>query len=59
MIAARLHGLVDDTVRVRVRGGELSVHWAGAGEAFLEGPAVEVFAGLWPHAPGAPDGAAR
>jgi len=48
VIAARLHGLVDDTVRVRLRGGELTVHWAGAGEAVLEGPAVEVFTGSWP-----------
>ena len=58
VIAARLHGLVGDTVRVRLRGGELAVHWSGAGEAALEGPAVEVFAGVWPHALAAPRGAA-
>ena len=47
MIAARLHGLVDDDVRVQLRGGELRVHWNGRGEARLEGPAVEVFSGTW------------
>jgi diaminopimelate epimerase len=48
MIASHLHGLVDDEVTVRLRGGDLRVRWAGAGEAELEGPAVEVFSGDWP-----------
>jgi diaminopimelate epimerase len=48
MIAAHLHGLVGDEARVQLRGGELRVRWAGAGEAELEGPAVEVFHGEWP-----------
>jgi diaminopimelate epimerase len=48
VIAARLHGLVDDRVRVLLRGGELAVHWPGEGQATLEGPAVEVFSGVWP-----------
>ncbi|NQW19155.1 MAG: diaminopimelate epimerase [Chloroflexi bacterium] len=46
--AARSHGLVDDTVDVIVDGGELRISWDETGEAFLEGPAVEVFTGVWP-----------
>ncbi len=48
MIAARIHGFVGDEVEVLVPGGALKVGWPGKGEAFLEGPAVEVFTGTWP-----------
>jgi len=47
--AARSHGLVDDVVDVVVDGGVLRISWDESGEAFLEGPAVEVFTGVWPH----------
>lgn len=47
--AARAHGLVDDEVDVVVDGGVLRISWDEAGEAFLEGPAVEVFTGVWPN----------
>ncbi|MDA1278747.1 MAG: diaminopimelate epimerase [Chloroflexi bacterium] len=46
--AARAHGLVDDNVDVIVDGGVLKISWDATGEAFLEGPAVEVFTGIWP-----------
>jgi diaminopimelate epimerase len=46
--AARAHGLVDDAVEVVVDGGVLKISWDEKGEAFLEGPAVEVFEGVWP-----------
>jgi diaminopimelate epimerase len=46
--AARLHGLVDDEVEVVVDGGILKISWDKTGEAYLEGPAVEVFEGVWP-----------
>ena len=46
--AARAHGLVDDAVDVIVDGGVLRISWDETGEAFLEGPAVEVFTGVWP-----------
>lgn len=46
--AARAHGLVDDEVEVVVDGGVLKISWDEMGEAFLEGPAVEVFEGVWP-----------
>lgn len=39
-------GLLDSPVRVSMRGGELSIAWAGAGQpVFLSGPAVTVFEG--------------
>jgi diaminopimelate epimerase len=46
--AARAHGLVDDEVDVIVDGGVLRISWDETGEAFLEGPAVEVYTGIWP-----------
>jgi diaminopimelate epimerase len=45
--AARAHGLVDDTVDVILDGGVLRISWDESGEAFLQGPAVEVFTGVW------------
>ena len=48
MVAARLHGLVDDAVRVDVPGGELTITWPGGGPVFMEGDAVEVYSGEWP-----------
>lgn len=48
VVAAHVAGLVGDAVRVRLRGGELRVSWDGRGEAFLDGPANEVFTGYWP-----------
>lgn len=47
-VAARLHGLVDDAVRVEVPGGELTITWPGGGPVFMEGDAVEVYSGEWP-----------
>ena len=46
--AARAHGLVDNTVDVIVDGGILRISWDENGQAYLEGPAVEVFSGVWP-----------
>ncbi|MCH8848096.1 MAG: diaminopimelate epimerase [Chloroflexi bacterium] len=48
VVAARLHGLVDDRVSVRVPGGEITVTWPGHGPVIMEGDAVEVFSGEWP-----------
>ncbi len=45
--ACRKLGLVDDAVDVVVDGGVLRISWNGNDEAFLEGPAVEVFTGVW------------
>ncbi len=45
--ACRRLGLVDDAVDVVVDGGVLRISWDENDEAFLEGPAVEVFTGVW------------
>ncbi len=45
--ACRKLGFVDDTVDVVVDGGILRISWDENDEAFLEGPAVEVFTGVW------------
>ena len=48
MIASKLHGYVNDKVEILLPGGTLEVFWSGLGEAYLEGPANEVSAGIWP-----------
>jgi diaminopimelate epimerase len=48
VVAARLHGLVDDEVRVTLPGGDLQITWPGQGAVTMEGDAVEVFSGVWP-----------
>jgi diaminopimelate epimerase len=48
MVSARLHGLVDDVVRVSEPGGVLTLRWGGAGSVFLTGPAAFVYSGEWP-----------
>jgi diaminopimelate epimerase len=49
MVAARLKGLVSDTVDITQPGGILTVDWDGAGSVFLGGPAEFVFDGDWPE----------
>ncbi len=46
-VAARLSGICDDKVDIKLPGGTLTIEWDGTGEVFLEGPAVEVFTGEW------------
>ncbi len=48
VVAARLHSLVDDVVRVDVPGGQLTITWPGHGPVFMDGDAVEVFSGDFP-----------
>ncbi len=47
-VAARLHGLIGDTVRIDLPGGALELEWLGEGPVTLSGPAAEVFRGSWP-----------
>jgi diaminopimelate epimerase len=54
MVAARLHGLVEDRVEMRQPGGNLTVEWdgdarGGGGDVSLTGPAEFVFDGDWPE----------
>ena len=51
VVAARLHGLVDDSVEVQLPGGALNIDWDGEGEVSLEGPATRVFAARWEGSP--------
>ncbi|MSQ11962.1 MAG: diaminopimelate epimerase [Dehalococcoidia bacterium] len=46
-VAARLHGLTDETVDITLPGGTLRVSWDGKGEVFLEGPVAKVFDVEW------------
>lgn len=47
VVAGIQRGLLDSTVRVTTRGGDLNIRWAGEGQSVLmTGPAVEVFSGV-------------
>jgi diaminopimelate epimerase len=48
VVAARLHGLVDDHVSLDWPGGTLGITWPGHGQVIMEGDAVEVFSGAFP-----------
>ena len=46
VVAGCLQGLLDDTVRVKLRGGELIIQWLGIGSpVFMTGPATTVYEG--------------
>lgn len=46
VVAGVTRGVLDETVLVRMRGGELSIRWQGEGEpVWMTGPAVTVFEG--------------
>jgi diaminopimelate epimerase len=47
MVAARLKGLVDDTVTIELPGGELLLEWDGSGPVFMTGDVQTVFEGEW------------
>jgi diaminopimelate epimerase len=46
-VAARLNGLVDGRVRLRLPGGTLELEWDGEGDVYMTGPAELVFEGTW------------
>ncbi|HET6614945.1 MAG TPA: diaminopimelate epimerase [Dehalococcoidia bacterium] len=48
MVAARLRGIADDALELRVPGGILHLEWDGEGEVILTGPVEESFRGTWP-----------
>ena len=48
VVAGRRRGLLDETVRVQTRGGELTIRWSGEGSpVIMKGPARTVFEGDW------------
>lgn len=45
-VASMMHGLVEDTAEVQLRGGNLTIRWdRESGHVFMTGPATEVFHG--------------
>ena len=46
-VASRLIGHTGDRVAVNLPGGTLNIEWDGVGEVYLDGPAAEVFSGVW------------
>ncbi len=44
-VASRLKGLTGNSVNILVRGGKLTITWAGKGDVYLKGPAEEVYEG--------------
>ena len=47
VVAGRLQGLLDDTVDVKLLGGNLSIHWAGAeNPVMMTGPTATVYKGI-------------
>jgi len=47
VVAARVQGLVGDSVDITLPGGTLGIDWDGQSEVYLSGPAERVFAGEW------------
>lgn len=46
VVSGRLQGLLDETVRVHLRGGDLVISWKGEGQpVWMTGPAMEVYEG--------------
>jgi diaminopimelate epimerase len=57
VVAGIRRGLLDEEVRVHVRGGVLRVAWGGAGRpVIMTGPATTVFEGQWQPPASAPGG---
>ncbi|MBI2848592.1 MAG: diaminopimelate epimerase [Chloroflexi bacterium] len=47
VVAAAVHGWVDEAVEVSLPGGVLRIVWDGKGPVYMTGPAVRVFSGEW------------
>ena len=47
LVAGVLTGRTQRTVIAHLRGGDLKLEWASAGDVFMTGPATEVFTGEW------------
>ena len=49
VVAGILNGYLENNVLVHLRGGELSISWLDKGDVFMEGPAEEVYKGVYPN----------
>ena len=47
-VIARVKGLIDEEVDIKLPGGKLTINWDGSGDVYLTGPVEEVFEGVWP-----------
>lgn len=47
LVAARLKGVVAETVTVQLAGGDLLIHWTEGNPVFMTGPAARVFSGSY------------
>ena len=45
VVAGKLHGFLEEEVKVGVPGGSLIISWQDSGSVFMDGDAVEVFSG--------------
>lgn len=45
--AGIVNNLINDKVRVSLRGGDLIINWKDKKDIYMEGPAEEVFEGIW------------
>ena len=48
-LASMITGRVERKVQVHLVFGQLGVEWAGDGDVYQEGPATEVYTGVWPN----------
>lgn len=47
VVAGILNGKLQDSVLAHLRGGDLRISWRDQGDVYMEGPAVEVFEGIY------------
>jgi diaminopimelate epimerase len=45
VVAGIMNGLLEDSVLVHLRGGDLKISWPDKAEVYMEGPAFEVYEG--------------
>lgn len=45
--AGVIQKLINEKVNVQLRGGDLIIHWKDKGDIYMEGPAVEVYEGIF------------
>ena len=47
VVAGIVNNFTEEKVKVQLRGGALVIHWKDRGDIFMEGPATEVFEGIY------------
>jgi diaminopimelate epimerase len=49
VVAGIVNNLTNEKARVQLRGGDLLIKWKNRGTVYMEGPAAEVFEGIYPN----------